>query len=306
MGIAQAEDLAAAGNMHGSRVKMDEAEEFKAKASDWKKKLGQVIEICDICGSSKESDIGIDGQFPHTMGKTHKGYVVIRKMHAELKEAEDRGELKFEPFPVEDSEDRERRRHDRSRSAKADRKTSSKVDKEDRRGDRDRDRNEKTTERDRRSRRHEEEDDRGSRRRRDDEASSRKREEEVDAFGRSTKKVVRDRREDTDRRRREKSEEPKRRESSESPQKRRSATPESRSKPPPEEPPPPPPAPVEPEDPETIEEWNVLAARIDAGGLAAMEMIAGVFACQLSDVKAWRELWRSDRSRAMDGPISSD
>ena len=69
-------------------MKLDLADQYKKKKEDWKEKQkGMALEVCEICGLTKENDSGADqGKahqvFSHAQGKVHQGFLLIRKCYA--------------------------------------------------------------------------------------------------------------------------------------------------------------------------------------------------------------------------------
>lgn len=140
---AEAEELASVGDVQGSKNKVQEAEDLKAKTAEYAERISSVPDVCPICGSSKENDAGAEKSthFSHDTGKIHQGYVLIRKWAADLQALQDAGELKFvqEGEGVERNDDGERRRErsrDRSRSRRASGRDSGGRDRDRREGDR--------------------------------------------------------------------------------------------------------------------------------------------------------------------------
>lgn len=145
--LADAEEMASAGDVKGSKAKMQEADELSKKVADWETKAGVAVEVCSICGSSKESDIAAEKAskvlhemgrvhetvwerpaklgFAHEMGKIHQGYVKIRDSLAELKSKfqKNKGDLGEDPAP-EHREDNKRSRRGTSRSKDKERRGS--------------------------------------------------------------------------------------------------------------------------------------------------------------------------------------
>lgn len=142
--LSEAEDLASSGDLEGSKIKVNSAQEYEKKAIDWEGKANALPEICEICGSIKEN--AKRSGFKHEAGKLHQGVLMIKKMLAELKEKEARGELKVDEDILAEErdakereadereakqrEDRDRRRHEVSRSARADDKFNGKVERQ--------------------------------------------------------------------------------------------------------------------------------------------------------------------------------
>lgn len=168
--IAEAEDLASAGDVAGSRVKLDLSEQYKKKAEDWKEKYKNTVpEVCEICGLTKENDAGADkGKvFSHSMGKVHQGFLLIRKWYAEIKSLVD-GTDAARQADLKEKGDEEQAKE---------RETSFRFEGEDRKKREDReDRRDRRDDRDRRDR----DGDRGGRRRDDGDDRSRRREDDYD------------------------------------------------------------------------------------------------------------------------------
>jgi len=127
--IAEAEELAEAGDIAGSRERMSEAEDFKQKALDWEEKAknpSKTAEVCHICGlrtdnSDVEAKIG-QVTHSHLQGKTHLGYVKIREWHQKLMDRQKERDREEDKGDRRDRRDRRSDgRPDRSRSRDRDR-----------------------------------------------------------------------------------------------------------------------------------------------------------------------------------------
>lgn len=133
--LKEAEELAEAGNIAGSKEKHALAEETKAKADEWEQKCKVPMkeEVCEICGLRPEDGDGMR-KFAHTEGKIHIGFVVIREWLTKFREQaaalegkrgerKDRQEEKKEDKDKKDDKDQKvegaRRDRDRNRDRDA-------------------------------------------------------------------------------------------------------------------------------------------------------------------------------------------
>jgi len=154
--LKQAEELAEAGDIAGSKEKHQEFEETKAKADEWEQrcKVPMKEEVCEICGLRPEDGDGMR-KFAHTEGKIHIGFVVIRDWLNKFREQ------------ATDLENKRGKRKDRQDAKKDDKDQNAE-------GARDRDRNRE------RDSQPEEGERRGGNRRRDDGRDYRNREDHRD------------------------------------------------------------------------------------------------------------------------------
>eukprot|EP00401_Gymnodinium_catenatum_P016336 CAMPEP_0117511882 /NCGR_PEP_ID=MMETSP0784-20121206/28740_1 /TAXON_ID=39447 /ORGANISM="" /LENGTH=512 /DNA_ID=CAMNT_0005307575 /DNA_START=183 /DNA_END=1721 /DNA_ORIENTATION=- len=110
--LAEAEELASRGDFEGSKCKVSCAQEYEKKSLDCDDTATGLPEICDICGSIKESEKR--SAFKHDAGKVHQGILMIKRMHAELKAKEAEGVLKVDDeILAEEREAKDREAKDR-------------------------------------------------------------------------------------------------------------------------------------------------------------------------------------------------
>lgn len=125
--MAEAEELAAKGEIQQSKLAIYNAQEYEKKAKEYEDQaVTSGSQICDICGGIKESENF--SAFKHEEGKVHKGILAITKMHKELKKKEADGELKVDR-DIEEEEQKDKDREAKERRAK-DREARDREDKE--------------------------------------------------------------------------------------------------------------------------------------------------------------------------------
>merc|ERR1712083_1272348 len=97
------------------KAKVTEAQEYEKKVADWEEKGYAIPQICEVCGGIRESEKR--SAFKHEEGKVHKGILMMKKMHKDLRRKEERGELKVDR-DIEDEERDQRDREAKERRAK--------------------------------------------------------------------------------------------------------------------------------------------------------------------------------------------
>lgn len=121
--LKEAESLAEAGDLAGSKAKMAIAELMQQKATEYEVKARTIKreEVCEECGLRMESEE--DGRFIHFQGKIHLGYVKVRSWLKDLRERErirerDGGRNRSREKNRSRGGDRARRRDARDRDAR--------------------------------------------------------------------------------------------------------------------------------------------------------------------------------------------
>jgi len=123
--LNEAEELAEAGDIEGSKQKQAIFEQTKAKADDYEAKSKQPIkeEVCSVCGLRPEDGDGMR-KFSHTEGKIHIGFVKVREWLKIMKEKQDKwDEERKEKRAGDDEKRKDRKEREGEKDEKEDTRT---------------------------------------------------------------------------------------------------------------------------------------------------------------------------------------
>jgi len=105
--LEQAEELASKGDFEGSKRMINDAKDREQEAVELEESGSAFPEICEVCGERKDNDKR--SAFKHEAGKVHQGILTIKKMYADLKKREGKGEIRVHQDIVDEERDQKDR-----------------------------------------------------------------------------------------------------------------------------------------------------------------------------------------------------